>query len=131
MIGATVKIEDKTKQVATAMDRAAFRSNAHAAAGIRKDAVQSITVSSEPSPAGTPPHTRKRQLNRSIRFYVDKQKKEAIVGPRASMVGNAGAIHEHGEMFMGEQFEARPFMRPALNRNLDRLIDLYRGSMGI
>lgn len=130
MIGFTVKTEDTTKRVADAAERAAFRNVGHAAAAIRKTAAESIIVDEGPSAEGTPPHTRRRQLNRAIRFDHDRKAQSAVVGPRASIVGEAGAAHEFGESFHGQMFEERPFMGPALDENQDRFADSWAGAIG-
>lgn len=130
MIGVTVTTIDNTAKVQTATERARFKNFSHAIARIRKDAVGSIEVSPEPSEPGTPPHTRRRQLKRAIRFANDKQAQEAIAGPLESMVGTSGEAHEKGGEFRGQQFEPRPFMVPALEKNLDRFAGDWAGSIG-
>jgi phage gpG-like protein len=130
MIGVQVKTENQTKRVAEAVERAAFKNLGHAAATIRRDAVESIVVAEGPSPPGTPPHTRRRQLKRAIRFDYDCRDRSAVVGPMASMVGESGAAHELGGEFRGEQYPQRPFMVPAMERNLDRFAGDWAGSIG-
>ena len=130
MLGMSVKVEDRTKRVEKATEKAAFKNIGHAAAAISKTAKQSIQVSPDPAPAGQPPHTRRRQLNRAIRYHVDKQKQEAVIGPQASVVGEAGAAHEFGETFHGQDFQERPFMWPALEKNVDRFGSSFKGSIG-
>ena len=130
MFGFEVQTEDQTKRVIEAVERAAFRNLGHAAATIRKDAVESIVVAEGPSPEGTPPHTRRRQLKRAIRFDYDRQELTAVVGPMASIVGESGAAHELGGEFRGEDFPERPFMVPAMERNLDRFAGDWAGSIG-
>lgn len=130
MIGASLKFEDRTKRVEKAADRAAFRNLGHAVASIRKTAQASMDRSAEPSPPGQPPHTRRGQMPRSITFDNDREREEAIVGPRYSVVGEAGAAHEFGEFFRGAKFDERSFMLPALNDNLDRFHSDWAGSIG-
>ena len=129
MFGATVtKFVDHTRQVLAAAERAARRTFARAAYRIMRDAKASIERSAEPSLPGDPPHTRRGQLRRAIRY--DATKDGAVIGPLASMVGDAGAAHEFGGVFRREQFPARPFMGPALDRELNNFAGEFAGSIG-
>jgi hypothetical protein len=130
VIGVKVTTETKPQAVTKAVEKAAFRNFGHAAARIRKDAMESIEKAEGPSPPGTPPHTRKRQLPRAIVFHNDKKQQEAIIGPRYSVVGTAGQAHEFGGAYKGEQFEERAFMFPALEKNIDRFASDWAGSVG-
>jgi hypothetical protein len=124
MFGLSVQIVDRLQSVA----QATFRSLGHAAAAIRKTAIGSIGVSDEPSAPGSPPHTRGRQLPRAIVYDVSAE--SAVVGPRESVVGQAGAAHEHGGEFRGDQYAERPFMAPALVSNLERFPQEWEGAIG-
>lgn len=131
MFGMRVTIADQTKQVSNAADKAAFRNFAHAAARISKDAKASIDKSTEPSDPGDPPHTRGRgghNLRGAIRFNATKD--DAVVGPIASFVGQAGAAHEFGGEFRDQVYPERPFMWPALRANVDRFAKDWAGSIG-
>lgn len=130
MIGANVTMTTRPAAVAKAVDKAAFRNMGHAAARIRKDAQASMEKAAGPSPAGTPPHTRKGQLPRAITYDYSRKEQSAVVGPRASVVGEAGAAHEFGEVFRGDDFDERPFMFPALEKNLSRFAADWQGSIG-
>jgi hypothetical protein len=130
MIGLKVTSQLSPAPVIKAADKAAFRNMGHAGARIRKDAQESIVVSPEPSLPGTPPHTRKRQLPRAIRFDYDKREQSAVIGPRFSVVGEAGEAHEFGGEFRGDTFDERPYMLPALERNIPRFAQDWEGSIG-
>jgi hypothetical protein len=129
MIGFEVKTEDHTQRVLDATDRAAFRNFGHAAARLSKDAKESLVTAEGPSPAGQPPHTHKgAHLRRAVRY--DATKEDAVIGPMASIVDEAGAAHELGGEFHGQIFDERPFMEPALEKNLDRFHSDWTGSIG-
>lgn len=142
MIAFAFQIDQLAPQrVTDAADRTTFKNLGHAAARIRKSAVESIKPAEGPSPVGSPPHThtqgvtkkgkiRRGELQRAIQFDVDKGRQEAIVGPRASVVGLSGRAHELGEEHMGQDFPERPFMFPALEENLDRFQADWAGSIG-
>lgn len=129
MIGTAFKIQAEISRVLRAVGKAAFRNFGHAAARISKDAKASIEKADGPSPAGSPPHTHKRNfLKRAIRY--DANKNGAVIGPLASVVGTAGQAHEFGGEYRDQQFPERPFMQPALERNLDRFAADWAGSVG-
>ncbi len=133
------KFDDQTKRVADAAEKATFRNVRHAAAAIRRDAIESIQQADGPSAPGSPPHThtggitkkgntRKGNLQRAIAYDTDKD--SAVIGPRESVVGLAGQAHEMGESFHGTDYDERPFMGPALDKNLDRFASSWQGSIG-
>lgn len=139
MIGFDFKFESLAGNVEKAAKEAGFRNISHAAASIRKTEIESIKPGDEPSPPGTPPHTktsvtksgkvRKGKLPRAIAYFVDPDKQEAIVGPRFSIVGLAGWVHEFGEEYKGEDYPERPFAAPALAGNIDRFAGSFAGSI--
>ena len=129
MIGVDVKTENQTQRVTDAVERAAFRNFGHAAARISKDAKESLVTAEGPSPMGSPPHTHQgAHLRRAVRY--DATKEDAVIGPLESIVGESGAAHELGQTFHGFTFDERPFMVPALEKNLDRFNQDWAGSIG-
>lgn len=141
MLGITAQVDDQTQAVVARLRKANLRLVGHAAASTRKRAVESITPSDEPSAAGSPPHTRVRinkktgkhrpgQIQRAIVYAHDKATNVAVVGPRHSVLGDAGKAHEFGGEFRGDQFDKRPFMGPALTATQDKFGDSFGGSLG-
>jgi len=130
MFGLSVQVDDQTQRVKDAADQASFRNLGHAAASIRKTAIAEIVTAEGPSEPGTPPHSRRGQLRRAIKFDLDKSSEMAVIGPEASIVGEAGAAHEFGGEFRGEDYPERPFMEPALDANVDRFASEWAGSIG-
>lgn len=131
MFGLNVTITNSIRRVEQATEKAAFKNLRHAAARISKDAKASIDKDSEPSAPGDPPHTRGRgghNLKGAIRF--DATKDDAVIGPIASYVGEAGHAHEFGVEFRGTMYPERPFMEPALANNVDRFARDWAGSIG-
>ena len=112
-----------------AVDKAAFTNFNHAAARIRLDAMASIKVSASPSSPGTPPNTRGRNvLKGAIVYSADKT--GAVIGPRYSRVGGSASVHEFGGTYKSDSYPRRPFMGPALDRNLARFADDWEHSIG-
>jgi hypothetical protein len=130
MIGLKTTIVDETKRVTAAADKAAFRNFGHAGASIGKDARSTIKTSSEPSEAGDPPHTRgrgRKNIRAAVRYAANAD--GVVVGPRASIVGDAAVPHEIGGTYKGQVFDERPFMEPALERAIPRFAAEWRGSV--
>lgn len=129
MIDLKAKTEFNAAPVEKAVEQAAFRNFGHAAAAISKDVKQSLQTAAGPAPAGQPPHTHKGAfLRRAIRYASDKE--GAVIGPMASVVGEAGAAHEFGGSLHGTDYPERPFMQPALERAIPRFAGEWAGSIG-
>lgn len=113
------------------------RTTLHALAGIRKDARASIEKSSTPSAPGSPPHTRRGQLKSAaaILFALGAATPEAAVigfaGAVASKMGTSAAVHEHGGQYKGQNYPARPFMKPAMLGRLNDFAGSFAGSIGV
>lgn len=157
MIGFEFKIEHLTPRLVNnyVADRS-FKNLGHASSAIRKDAIASIkpgptrqetlpsgrvVTRKVPSRPGTPPHTHTAGvtkkgkpkagfLPRAIVFVVDKAKQEAVIGPRASIIGESGGAHELGGEFRGQDYPERAYMYPALQRNLSRFGSGMAASLG-
>lgn len=128
MIGLKVKVVDETKAVEKAVERAAFKNLGNAAASIRNKAIASIEKSPDPSPPGTPIHTRAGLARKAIRFKVEDPW-TAVVGPRASVVGGSMRPHEFGKKYKGVEYPQRPFMGPAMEESVDRFHSSWRGAV--
>lgn len=131
MFSATATIEDHMSRVRDAAKKASFERLGHGAASIAKTAKASIEKSKKPSSPGDAPHTRGKgghNLRGAIRF--DSNAIDAVIGPIASFVGQAGEAQEFGGEFKGEDFPERPFMGPALEVSVDRFAAGWAGSIG-
>jgi hypothetical protein len=106
-----------------------FRSLNHAAAAIRLTARRSIRRSPKESSAGTPPHTRRGLLKRSLLYNVDKAKMRAVIGPAYSIVGRSGSAHEFGGKYYGRKYPARSYMGPALQKQAKRIPHFWSASI--
>ena len=158
MISVKTNLTTYLPKVQRAVKDGTYRSLYHAGASLRKAAQQSMRKAKGPSPPGTPPHVHTGRLRRSIMFSVDKQKEELVVGPSYNMVKRGGRppwlaqMLEHGGTFQrrltpkrkgrgrprkGEAvrtvsvtYPARPFMAPALQKNLARFHREWQGAIG-
>jgi hypothetical protein len=129
MFGFKVKSYFHPKRVKNAAKKASFRNLGHAGAAIRLTARRSIRRSKKPSSSGQPPHTRKGQLKRALRYAVDKDKGSVIIGPTYTMVGRSGMAHEFGGKFRGQKYPQRRFMGPALAKNQSKIPKLWANSV--
>lgn len=150
MFAVTTKTTDLTDRVRKAVERASFKNFAHGGASIRKTAIESIKITKEvigyiskktksgkrrrvkiyrPSPVGTPVHSHRNKgfVSRGVRF--DATKESAVIGPTSTVYGDVMRVHEFGGERLGQHFDARPTMAPALENNLDRFASSWRGSV--
>ncbi len=105
-------------------DRAHFR----AAGYLRTDARRSIKKRKKKSAVGSPPSTQTKRLRDAMRFHVFRGEGKSIIGPSAQVVGEAGAAHEHGELYMGDRYPQRPFMGPSLERTEPKLAGFFENT---
>ncbi len=129
MIAVKVTTRDETKKVLARTKQGNFKSLAHAGAAIRLTAKRSIRRRKTASPAGQPSHTRKGQLRGAILYAVEKERGLVVVGPDVTKVGKSASAHEHGGRYKRQHYPRRPFMGPALEKNLDRLPRMWAGSV--
>lgn len=131
MIDAKTKTEWDERRLREEIDRTTFRSIRSAAFAISRTAKASIEKSDKPSDPGSPPATRGRGgHNLRGAIFVDADTDSAVIGPRASIVGDVGAAHEFGGTYKGDKFDERSFMGPALEANLDRFARGWSGQVG-
>lgn len=131
--GAEVAFELNEKAIEAAVTKGNFESLRHAVASIRKDAAASVQKARAgiPSRPGDPPYTHRGAFyRRAIRWDVDKEQGEAIVGFRHSVIGDVGAVHEFGESREGTDYPERPTLWPALQRAAPRLTNFWADSIG-
>lgn len=158
MIDVKLHLKTYLSRVDKAIKKGTFKNLKHAGAAIRKTAQQSMRPAKGPSPPGTPPHVHTGRLRRSILYAVDLQTDELVVGPSYNMVKRGGRppwlaeMLEHGGTFQrrltpkrtrrgrprkGEEvqtalvtYPARPFMAPALKKNLARFHREWQSAIG-
>lgn len=131
MIETTVRTAENTKKIQQSAEKATFENLRHAAFSLSKDAKSTIDKSDSPSEAGSAPHTKgKKGHNLKGAIFTNIIRDSALIGPRASFVEDAGALHEFGERREGEDFDERPFMGPALDRAIPRFAADWAGSIG-
>lgn len=81
---------------------------------------------------GQPPRSPTGLLRKSIGCEYETEygtDQIARIGPRYSLFANVGKAHEHGVRFRGRNYPKRPFMAPALMKNLHRLPKFWQNSV--
>lgn len=129
MFGLTISTTDDFRKVEEAEKKATVRALKIAGFAIRADAIKSIEQSPDASAPGQPPHSRRGQLRRAILYDVDASSRVAVVGPRATLVGESAQAHEFGGAYKKQDYPARPFMRPALDQELDKIPAGFSGQI--
>ena len=84
------------KRVRKKAEDGSFKSLGRAAAWTRGVAKKSIKVSPTSSLPGSPPHSRRGQIKRSMRYAVERARASAVIGTTRSVMGRIGHTHEFG-----------------------------------
>jgi hypothetical protein len=138
------KYVDHSAEVAKRFRRAAYRSLERLGFLVRGTAQASITEEPGPSSAGSPPHTHARQRTKkggrgrqgvlpgAILYALDKSDMSVIIGPSVERAGTVGAAFEHPGIkeFRGEGYPGRPFMGPALQKDVTQLPGILAENFG-
>lgn len=131
---------DRAK-VVRAVDRAKRQSLSKAGAFIRRSAKSSIRKRKRISAPGSPPSSHEGSLRRLIYFGYDRQTDSVVVGPvgyknsRVPSVletgGSTVVIRRVGGRLVRTKVKiaARPYMRPAYEKNKDLLPAQFRNSV--
>lgn len=136
---------DKQK-ILSAADKAAQKVLSKFGAFVRTTAKQSIRTKKGYSKPGQPPHSKTGLLKRFIFFGYDKSQASVVVGPAllsGKNKGQAPSVLEYGgytkpsnvinyrrkRKLNRVKIEARPYMNPALNKELPKLPDMWRNSV--
>jgi hypothetical protein len=129
MLAAKAKTRFDASKVVKAARKGSITSLGHAGAAIRLTARRSIRKSDKPSPAGTPPHTRKGRIRNAIKYAVVAAAQSVVIGPDVEVAGTSGKAHEFGGHYRNEEYPLRAFMGPALEKTKDRLPPMWAGSV--
>ncbi len=121
MIKLDIKTEMFSREIINKMKSSTANSLGHAGAIVRKEAVGGFKQAgpNENSKPYEPPLSQTGNLRRSIRFKVTDDQVDIFPGRRYGHILEAGA----GNM------APRPFMKPALDRSLDRIPVLWTQSL--
>ncbi len=110
-----------------ALDQATFRTLSRIGARVRLTARRSIRRRAGPSRPGKPPHTHTDFLRNDILYGLDQEEHAVVIGPWKSPWFNE--LHEFGGDSLARTYPERPFMGPALEKNLDKIAPEWRDSV--
>ncbi len=83
-------------QLKKKVNQATFKSMNHAAGTIRMTAKRSIRKRKKPSNPGSPPSSPTGMLRRVLRYEVNRDRGEAVIGPVNEIAGRLWNLHEFG-----------------------------------
>ena len=86
------KLSFDARGLAAAVLKGSLSALRRAGAYVRRAARHKVKTSDNPSPPGSPPHSRAGLLKRSILFGLDKPAQAVVIGPAESVIGNAMPI---------------------------------------
>ena len=99
-----------------------------AGAYVRRVAQRKVATSPKPSQPGSPPHSRKGLLKRSILFGSDGDS-SVLVGPGFNLVGPSMSAHEFGGKYRRERYPKRPLMGPSLKESAPHLAKMWKDAV--
>lgn len=122
--------------VQQAVDKAARKNLSKFGAFVRRSAQTSIRSRKRVSDPGNPPSSHTGLLKRHIYFAYDPQRKSVVIGPVAwkrrgaftvpEVLEYGGLVKEAKQKY---NYRARPFMRPAFEKEKARLASIWRDSI--
>jgi hypothetical protein len=133
MIRAEVKItENQMQRIEQAVERAKRGNLSAAAFLLMMGAKKSIkgAPKKRASRPGSPPHAHVGWFRGAVRYALDRENDEALIGFIHSRVGTVAATHEHGLREERRSYPKRATMEPALRAVLSRFHERWRASVG-
>lgn len=130
-LGIEIQVKDNIAAAVKEIEASTVYSLKGAAYSLMVMARGMIATAAGPSAPGKPIHTRGRRKNikAAIRYAVDKDKLEAVIGPEGPKAGPTGWLHEFGGRRGKGTYPARPYMAPALERTLPLIPQQFRSSL--
>ena len=114
--------------VKRAMDSARRRALSKFGAYVRTRAKSSIRKRKRISHPGDPPSSHTGRLKKSIFFSYDQKNGSVVVGP-LRFGKNAASVLEHGGTSNGKLYRARPYMKPAFDKELPNAPNLFKDTI--
>ena len=124
-----MRLELDSRRLLGVVSKANIASLRRAGAYVRKSARNAVHKSKHASEKGTPPHTRRGLLKRSILFGVEKKRMSVVIGPAKKFIGISMTAHEFGGMYRRRFYPKRPLMGPTLNKTAPQLPKLWQNAV--
>jgi len=122
-------VEFDSAAVVNAVRNGNLKALRQAGAYIRKAARHAVQKSAKSSAPGTPPHTRRGLLKRSLLFGVEKERRAVVIGPAYQFIGISMTAHEFGGMYRHRKYPKRPLMGPTLIKTAPQISKLWADSV--
>ena len=124
-----MRFELDSRRLLGIINKANYKALRSAGAYVRKSARNAVHKSKRASEKGTPPHTRRGLLKRSILFGVDKSRMSVVIGPAKKFIGISMIAHEFGGLYRRRRYPKRPLMGPTLNKTAPQLPKLWENAV--
>ena len=124
-----VRVEFDSDAVRNAVRGGGVKSLRQAGAYVRAAARHSVRKSPRASAAGTPPHTRRGLLKRSLLFGVEPRRMAVVIGPAYRFVGLSMTAHEFGGMYRRRKYPKRALMGPTLQKTAPNISKMWADSV--
>ena len=129
MADARVRVVFDSDAVRNAVRKGGVKSLRQAGAYVRKAARHAVKKSPKASSAGTPPHTRRGLLKRSLLFGVEPRRMAVVIGPAYQFVGLSMTAHEFGGMYRRRKYPKRALMGPTLQKTAPNISKMWADSV--
>ena len=129
MADARVRVVFDSDAVRNAVRKGGVKSLRQAGAYVRKAARHAVKKSPKASSAGTPPHTRRGLLKRSLLFGVEPRRMAVVIGPAYQFVGISMTAHEFGGMYRRRKYPKRALMEPTLQKTAPKISKMWADSV--
>ena len=129
MADAKVRVVFDSDAVSNAVRKGGVKSLRQAGAYVRKAARHAVKKSPKASSAGTPPHTRRGLLKRSLLFGVEPRRMAVVIGPAHQFVGISMTAHEFGGMYRRRKYPKRALMGPTLQKTAPNISKMWADSV--
>lgn len=96
---------------------------------VRTVARRKVTISPKASTPGSPPHSRKGNLKKSILFGLEKGSSSVVIGPSERIIGTSLSAHEFGGAYKRERYPKRPLMGPSLKESVPHLSKFWNDAV--
>ena len=124
-----MRVEFDSRGLLEVVRKANYSALRRAGAYVRATARNAVSRSKRASAPGTPPHTRRGLLKRSLLFGVDKRKLSVVIGPAKKFIGISMTAHEFGGLYRRRRYPKRPLMGPTLNKTAPQLPKLWANAV--
>ena len=129
MVEMKVTTRLEVQKVLKIKSRRAYDTLGRAGAYTRAVMRNTIRSNKKARPGGKPMTSPTKLARSSIVFSVNEKDESVQIGPKYSILGRIGSVHEFGGMFRGRKYPARPFAAPTIPKVQPKLAEFWRGTV--